>query len=485
MKIIITVTNLKDWDFDIKDIEVVTGKQYLTNPYYSKLKNARVFNLCRDYKYQNTGYYVSLLAAARKHKAIPSIETIQEMKSASVVKILSTELDSLIQKSLKEIKSRKYTLSIYFGKNLSKKYDALSMQLFNLFQSPFIRAHFSFNNNKWSIQNISPIASGDIPEEHHPFVEEAAKKYFEAKKFTVPERTSSAYSMAILWDPLEKTAPSSEKTLQKFIKASNQKGIQANLITKDDYSTLSSYDALFIRETTAVNHHTFRFAQRAKAEGLVVVDDPESIIKCSNKVYLAELLKMHNIEAPETLIIHKENISIAPDILGFPIILKQPDSAFSQGVSKAENLEEYKKKVSLLLEKSDLIIGQQFLQTDFDWRVGVFNGEAIYACKYYMSKEHWQIVNWNKNGQYGKVETLPVELAPPALIKTAEKLSRLIGNSLYGVDIKQKGNKFFVIEINDNPNIDTGVEDAILKDKLYSKMVDIFLERIQKSKQIA
>ena len=81
--------------------------------------------------------------------------------------------------------------------------------------------------------------------------------------------------------------------MQKFIKAANQKGIQANLITKDDYSTLSSYDALFIRETTAVNHHTFRFAQRAKAEGLVVVDDPESIIKCSNKVYLAELLKMH------------------------------------------------------------------------------------------------------------------------------------------------------------------------------------------------
>ena len=44
-----------------------------------------------------------------------------------------------------------------------------------------------------------------------------------------------------------------------------------------------------------------------------------------------------------------------------------------------------------------------------------------------MSKEHWQIVNWNKNGQYGKVETMPVELAPPALIKTAEKLSKLIG----------------------------------------------------------
>lgn len=484
MKIIITVTNLKDWDFDIKDIEVITGKQYLTDPNYSKMKNARVFNLCRNYKYQSTGYYVSLLAAARKHKAIPSISTIQDMKSISVVKILSTELDTLVQKSLKDIKSDAFTLSIYFGKNLSKKYDALSVQLFNLFQTPFIRTQFIRVSNKWTLQTIAPITAGDIPTDHRVFVADAAKKYFEAKKFTVPERSTAGYSMAILWDPLEATAPSSEKTLLKFIKAASQKGIQASLITKDDYSSLASYDALFIRETTAVNHHTFRFAQRANAEGLVVVDDPESIIKCSNKVYLAELLKMHQIDAPETVIIHKDNVDLAPDILGFPVILKQPDSAFSQGVSKAENMAEYKTKVAALLEKSDLIVGQQFLQTDFDWRVGVFDGEAIYACKYYMSKQHWQIVNWNKDGKYGKVETLPVELAPPALIKTAEKLSKLIGESLYGVDIKQKGNKFFVIEINDNPNIDTGVEDAVLKDKLYNKIMDTFLERIQKSKQI-
>ncbi|MBK6265404.1 RimK family protein [Marivirga sp. S37H4] len=486
MRIIITVTNLKDWDFNIQGVEVITGKQYLTDSQYSKIKNARVFNLSRNYKYQSTGYYVSLLAAARKHKAVPSISTIQDMKSAAVIKILSTELEALIQKSLKDIKSDKFTLSVYFGKNLSKKYDALSGQLFNLFQSPFIRAHFSYANDKWFLQNIFPITAGDVPGEHKEFVEMATKKYFEAKRFSVPVRNTSGYDMAILWDPLEKTAPSSEKTLQKFIKAAAQKGIQAELITKDDYSELSSYDALFIRETTAVNHHTFRFAQRAKAEGLVVVDDPESIIKCSNKVYLAELLKMHQMDAPETIIIHKDNVNLAPDILGFPIILKQPDSAFSQGVSKAQNLAEYELKVASLLEKSDLIIGQQFLQTDFDWRVGVFNGEAIYACKYFMSKQHWQIVNWNKEGggSYGKVETLPVEMAPQALIKMAEKLSKLIGDSLYGVDIKQKGQKFYVIEINDNPNIDTGIEDAILKDKLYLKMMDVFLERIQKSKQI-
>ncbi len=488
MQIIIVVTNLKDWDFEIEGIEVITAKQYLTNAKYSTLKNAKIFNLSRNFRYQSAGYYVSLLAAARRHKAIPSIATIQEMKSSSIIKILTAELDANIQKALKDIKSDKFTLSIYFGKNLSKKYDSLSLQLFNLFQSPFIRAHFYLSNGKWSISTISAITTSEIPADHKDFVQSATKKYFESKKFNVPERNTKGYALAILWDPQEKTAPSSEKTLQKFIKQAAQVGIHAELITKDDYSEISSYDALFIRETTSVNHHTFRFAQRAQADGLVVMDDPESIIKCSNKVYLAELLNMHKINAPETMIIHKDNMLVAPDVLGYPIILKQPDSAFSQGVTKAKDEAEYLVKVNDLLEKSDLIVGQQFLQTDFDWRIGVIDGKAIYACKYFMSGKHWQIVSWDENktsGRYGKVETFAVERVPKGVIKIAENLSKLIGNSLYGVDIKQKDDEFYIIEINDNPNIDTGIEDAFLKDKLYTTIMEVFLKRIKQSKMIA
>jgi glutathione synthase/RimK-type ligase-like ATP-grasp enzyme len=61
--------------------------------------------------------------------------------------------------------------------------------------------------------------------------------------------------------------------------------MEPELIEKEDYGRLAEFDALFIRETTGVNHHTYRFARRAEAEGLVVVDDPQSILKCTNKVY--------------------------------------------------------------------------------------------------------------------------------------------------------------------------------------------------------
>src|SRR5690606_2804007 len=128
-------------------------------------------------------------------------------------------------------------------------------------------------------------------------------------------------------------------------------------------------------ETTSVNHHTYRFARRAAAERMVVVDDPDSILKCSNKVYLAELLDHHGIPTPKTLIVHRDNVRDVVGRLGLPCVLKQPDSAFSQGVIKVDSEASLKLEADRFLDKSDLVIAQEFVPTDFDWRVGVFDGE--------------------------------------------------------------------------------------------------------------
>ena len=50
--------------------------------------------------------------------------------------------------------------------------------------------------------------------------------------------------------------------------------------------------------------------------------------------------------------------------------------------------------------------------------------------------------------------------------------ANLIGDGLYGVDLKQAGDKVVVIEVNDNPNIDCGVEDVYLGDDLYKTQVE-------------
>jgi glutathione synthase/RimK-type ligase-like ATP-grasp enzyme len=163
-------------------------------------------------------------------------------------------------------------------------------------------------------------------------------------------------------------------------------------------------------------------------------------------------------------------------------VLKQPDSAFSQGVVKAENEAEFREKLDKLFEKSDLIIAQEFMASDFDWRVGILDRKPLYVCKYYMARGHWQICNWNGgtegDSRFGKSETLRVEDAPPAVVQTALKAANLIGDGFYGVDLKQIDDKIYVIEVNDNPSIDVGVEDLVLKDELYLTVIRSIINRI-------
>lgn len=484
MRHLVVVNNPKNWSLQIPGVEVISAREYLTDENLSTSRSTKVYNLCKSYRYQSTGYYVSLLATARGHKPIPSVLAIQDLKSQSMVRIVSDELDRMIQSSLKPIQGDTFTLSIYFGKNMAKRYVRLCNRLFLHFQAPLLRAEFVRKDGEWLLKTINHIAASDIPKEHHSFVIEAAQDYFRKKSpATAPK--DSRYDLAILVNPEEKLPPSDEKAIQRFIRAAESLDFYVELITKEDYGRLNEFDALFIRETTSVNHHTYRIARRAAAEGLVVIDDPESILKCTNKVYLAELLKKHNLPAPKTLIISPDNKGIVSEKLGFPCIIKQPDSSFSVGVEKVENEEEFEEITNQLFEKSDLLIVQEFIPTSFDWRVGILNRKPLYVCRYHMARKHWQIFEHAGDGKThsGKVDTMSVEKAPPQVVDIALKSASLIGNGLYGVDLKEVDGQVYLIEINDNPSIDSGFEDLVLKDDLYKIIMQEILHRIERKKE--
>ena len=100
MPVLIVVNDPREWPFELPDVQIVDSRSYLTKPEYSELRSAKVVNLCRSYRYQTTGYYVSLLAEARGHKPLPSVSTIQDIKSQAIVRMVSDELEDLIQESL-------------------------------------------------------------------------------------------------------------------------------------------------------------------------------------------------------------------------------------------------------------------------------------------------------------------------------------------------------------------------------------------------
>ncbi|MEW6167582.1 MAG: RimK family protein [Pseudomonadota bacterium] len=478
---IVVVDQRSDWPVDIPGIEVVTAWDYLTHELHTRSRRVRVYNLCRSFAYQSTGYYVSLLAGARSHKPLPEITTIQDLKLAESPRIINEEVEELIQRSLARIGSDQYFLNVYFGRSLAKRHERLARALFNQFPAPLLQAKFAYRGEEWRVDTLGAIAMGEVPASHHEFLYEAARDYFTRKRSPRLRRDSARYDLAILVNEAEKEPPSNARALKLFERTAEDLGFDVEFIDKSDYGHVAEFDALFIRETTAVNHHTYRFARRAAREGLVVVDDPLSILRAANKVFLAQLMDRHRIPQPRTMLIHSRNLKQVAAELGFPCVLKQPDSQFSRGVIKVEDAGQLRQMAGDMLERSDLIIGQSFEPTGYDWRVGVLDGQPLYACRYFMAKDHWQVVKRADGG--GKVEgsheTLAIADVPAQVVNTAVQAARAVGRGLYGVDLKQFGKVVKVIEVNDNPNIDHGVEDLVLKGSLYRQIMEYFVRRLE------
>jgi len=476
---IIVVENVSRWPLHVPGTHVVSARKYLTDPGFSVLRKAAVYNMCRHYGYQTTGYYVSLLAAARGHRPLPSVATLQDLRISPLIRIASDDLHDMIRRSLAQIKSEEYLLSIYFGRNVAARYDRLAQALFNMFPAPFLRARFEYSDG-WRLQSIRPIPTSEIPESHRPFVIERAREYFSSGARPRRRSKEARYDLAILTNPEEPFPPSDSLAIRRFVAAAREMGIAASVVTSDDAARIAEFDALFLRETTLVDHPTYRIARRAAAAGLVVIDHPDDILRCTNKVYQAEVFSRHQIACPRTMVVHADNLDKVAAEVGLPCVLKRPDSSFSQGVVKADDPDELKAHLDTFLEESDLVIAQEFIPSAFDWRIGVLDGAPLYACRYHMASGHWQIIGKSGKGKttYGPVEAVPMKHVPPRAVRLAQRAARAIGDGLYGIDIKEVGRRFLVVEVNDNPTMESGCEDVVIGNELYLAVMRSFRRRL-------
>lgn len=478
----IVVNKPESWNLELENIQVISARDYLTNPEFSQLKKARIFNLCKDYSYQSKGYYVSLLAEARGHLAIPTVMNLVDLREPKLVKIVSDEFDDLIQKSLRNIKSPEFTLSIYFGQNVAQRYKELSAMFHRHFQIPFLRVKFNFSN-KWNVKSIKALSEIEIPDDHKPLMHDFAVQYFAKKRYDIPKSGSYQYDLAILVQEHDPAPPSNMKALKKFAELAEKMNFYVEFVSPKDLSRLSAFDALLIRQSTEVNNEAYAFARKAQQEDIAIVDYPDAILKCCNKVFMAEALENAGIATPRTIIVHKDNRNRVIEKTGLPLVLKSPDSTFSFGVKKASTREEYEKLVGEMLRKSELVIAQEYTPSDYDWRIGILDDKPIFACRYYMAKDHWQIYNWKakkKDDQEGNADVLAIENVPKKVLDVALKSAKLMGKGLYGIDVKEVNGKPLVIEINDNPNIDFGIEDRFYGDKIYLDVLTALKNRIEK-----
>jgi glutathione synthase/RimK-type ligase-like ATP-grasp enzyme len=509
---------------NLGDVLVVTADDYLGGEADTVDEGLTVVNLCRSYQYLSRGYYVSLIGEARHHRVIPSIETIQAISDPFVYfrTLQEAGLETIeyriargghrllprlivpesspyphreprpepmmaaptgdappryerVRRTYREITS-------VLGRTTETEFRRITSAMFRVYPVPIlrIRLYWDPEEEDWQIGQIYPGAVDVLePDEVALLATEIGKDRLRRRAADAAE--ARPFRIACLFDENDPYAPTDEATLERFERAAERHNALFEVIGREDLATLAEYDALFIRTVTAIDHYAFTFSRTAESLDIPVIDDPRSIMRCSNKVYLHELFQKHGLATPLTAIISRKTLPAEVEALGLPIILKLPDGTFSHAVKKVETLAELEQLSREMFRRSPLLIAQEFTPTAFDWRIGVLDGAPLFAAKYHMVKDHWQIVGRWKTGRtrFGKVEAVPLTGVPPAVVTLALEASALIGDGLYGVDLKETASGTVVIEVNDNPNIMEGDEDAIERDRVYDAIVATLLRRIR------
>lgn len=478
---LVVVDRVSDWKESYPKLSIIEAGKYLAGEDGADRRGLKVINLCSSYRYLSVGYYCSLLAEARRQRVIPTVRKINDIANRSIYTLELGELDELLQRSLgrgANGEENALELDIYFGQCARPELADLARQLFEVFRIPLLRVRFKLQG-RWRISAARPLSLSGIDAEGEVLFASAFARYSSRRWRGDRSPRTYRYDIAILHNPQEELPPSYADGLDIFVRVGRKMGVNVELIEKRDYARLTEYDALFIRETTSINDHTYRFAKRAEIEGMPVIDSPDSILRCTNKVYLAELLRTQRIPTPRTMVVGKGGVSGVERDFPFPVVLKIPDGSSSRGVFRVADRAELEGKAAELFKRSDLILAQEYAYTAFDWRVGVLNNRPLFVCKYFMSDDHWQIIRHDE-GQVteGGWETLAVEDAPARIVELGLDAARLIGDGLYGVDIKDIDGRAVVIEVNENPNIETDVEDAVLGDRLYEAIINELTRRV-------
>jgi hypothetical protein len=250
---LVVVNDPDDWPLDVPGVQVVSADRYLSDPATFERPRTRVVNLCRSLKYQQGGYYVSLLAEARAHKPIPTVGALLELRSPAIVRAVSQDLEELIEKTLAPLGGDEFSLSVYFGRNVAKRYDALAAALYQSFRAPLMRATFkkSAKEGTWSMRAIDALDVKAVPDDHRVCVIDALRDVVSGRSPRSRRRQNRRYDLALLHDPSAEDEPASNQgAIKSFIRAGEAVGFAVRVIGKDDSSRLPESSSATQRSST-------------------------------------------------------------------------------------------------------------------------------------------------------------------------------------------------------------------------------------------
>lgn len=288
------------------------------------------------------------------------------------------------------------------------------------------------------------------------------------------------FNLAVLVNLNERLPPSNPDSIEHFAQVAKKEGVDVHITSRID--DLSKFDGLFIRETVWTNKPVFKYICQAEHLGIPVIDNVYASLACENKIPMYGILQAEGISTPPTEVLDlTTDLNCIVNKFGLPLVFKIPNGMLGQGMVKVDKIDlQSLNAVRELLVDNSVILAQPFIETDFDWRIGILNNQPFYASHYSFVPGHWQIVRYDKeNDRYleGQDRSFLVKDVPIEILDLAMKASQPFGDGLFGIDIKETKDKLYVMEVNHNPAVRHGEEDRAMGPKVWQKLAHWFLDR--------
>ena len=286
---------------------IVSSEDYVARPYMFGGARQKIIILARSYNYQTAAYYCALLAEARGHRVMPSVETMLDLRSRAHYQHALPELEEALNRELKNAPGdlpKRALRRLWAVRDAGLR--ALLAAPLRLVPRPHAHRDASSGNGWHAIQKIelTPLSRCS-----------PAQNAFFAARAQVLYRPQMAGAQAALGAaPLDRRPLRSEGAAPaehaQDADALGQGGCPAGRRGRADHAKgsrhgwRSSTPCSSARRPRSATTPTGSPAA-PMMEGMPVIDDPISMIRCTNKVYLWERLTHAGLPVPETIVIQE------------------------------------------------------------------------------------------------------------------------------------------------------------------------------------
>jgi gamma-F420-2:alpha-L-glutamate ligase len=291
-------------------------------------------------------------------------------------------------------------------------------------------------------------------------------------------------------NPVAEHVPEAHE-ISRFVEAGHERGVRLDVLRPRDFELIvatesgwrAEYaggklprpDFIIPRTGSETSYFTLAVLRQFERMGVVMINGPEAVEACADKLQTLQLLSASGLPIPRTILAKfPVDVDVIERELGFPVVVKTLRSTRGAGVVLCQDREQFDSLASLLgdANPSADFIFQKYIRSSHgrDVRLFVIGGQVAAAMER-RSRNGGFKSNISLGGVGSSIEP------PPEMAELALRAAKALRLDIAGVDVLFDESGYRICEANSSPGFE-GLE-KVCQVSVPDKVLDFVAARLK------